>query len=174
MDSLSDMEILAYVAEVQGLVIHQEAYKIPSHSKHYKRSNGKVVCKVCGKKYIYSASMIKHLHRKHNLVEKLYECKVCNVKYPLKTQYISHVRSYNHRNNLGFDLQYSDNPNRCNLCNLSFENSRLYFGHIYSNYHKSRLGLVEVNPEKKTYECGMCGTKFSRRYNLTVHIRNLH
>ncbi|CAH1241410.1 ZNF596 [Branchiostoma lanceolatum] len=114
------------------------------------------VCRLCGKTYTNSASLIRHL-RTHQEGFKL-SCPICgkgfNLSYHLKEHMNVHTKN---------------KPYKCHICGKSFTHSGTLSAHL--KCHKSREGIVA---EYSSFSCRYCSVQFTHIKKYLDHLKVRH
>jgi len=138
--------------------VRKEMKKTSEYRKHFDNDEeGKVNCKLCGKKLVDRAfCMQEHLRFNHTDVFILVKKKAPGRPQPrLYSQYFSEV---------------PDNPAKvlCSLCNTTYSPNNI-IRHI-NNVHS----IFEGGKTKKDYICTFCGKTFKNNWNRQKHENLIH
>ncbi|RZF39647.1 hypothetical protein LSTR_LSTR001168 [Laodelphax striatellus] len=102
------------------------------------------VCSLCGKGFIRSDGLQKHLSRFH-ANERAFECKICNKRY--KGHLLQHMR-----------IHMEEKPHACSYCSMRF-------------VQKSQLTVHErTHSGIRPYRCQICHMAFAHSTALKMHI----
>ncbi|XP_045906501.1 zinc finger protein 260-like isoform X5 [Micropterus dolomieu] len=103
-------------------------------------------CSVCGKRYIWKASLTKH--RRIHSEGKRFSCSVCKKGCSDKSELSIHMRTHT-----------GEKPFICSECGKRF-------GRKHSLDQHSM-----VHTGEKPFSCSVCGRRFAQRIQLTLHLR---
>ena len=132
----------------------QNIFQLKSHYRvHKDKSLQKVTCELCGKFLANKDDMSRHL-RSYHVQEKAHKCSKCEGFFKSKESLRIHVRDRHE-----YVLQ------KCESCDKRFKNLFALKKHVARIHEKSLT---------KSFECNVCGTKFTDKGNLFGHIRNVH
>ncbi|CAB3249246.1 unnamed protein product [Arctia plantaginis] len=112
-------------------------------------------CQECRKKFRFEKSYQKHLQHEHSKLPNSVACDKCHVRCPDEATLLEHTQKVHERNMF-----------LCPHCKKEFVR------HSHVLRHLAQSGCD--GQSASCYSCEVCDAKFSRKDNLTVHIRLQH
>lgn len=122
----------------------------------------KFTCTVCKQEYSRIDRLNKHMKDKHNGKKakkpKFTKCKFCGIRVSRKFDLIRHIRA----------VHFSEKPHKCDDCGEMFA--------VKSNMleHQKCVHNGDAAKAASKFPCPNCDKKFTRRYNLDVHVKTVH
>lgn len=104
----------------------------------------KFECGVCGRKFTKKEHVMQHMLT--HTGESMYTCEVCGKGYSRKKALVKHINIHT-----GDDMEVDDT------------------GSLSSLRHHSEMHPT-VDDHQKKFECGVCGRKFLRKYQVMRHM----
>lgn len=130
------------------LTIHQKQH-LEGEEKTKHKQNNSFICSYCGKVLTSKVSFEGHLRSHTN--EKPFVCKICSKAFNRQITMNVHMR-----------VHTNEKPYNCKICNQRFKQ----ISHL-------RAHLLTHETEKK-FICSVCDFATKHKYNLDIHIRNVH
>ena len=110
-------------------------------------------CPHCEKSYLESAHLKKHIMGVHENKFR-YLCDECDFKTNSSSAFKKHML-----------LHSGETPFKCNVCGKGFRCKW-----VLNNHKDTHL----TDEEKYKFTCQYCGSMFTRKVNMTVHIKSHH
>lgn len=131
--------------------------EIRIHILRMHSSERTLLCQHCGKSYKFMKDLIRHEESAHNGVkrERTHVCQQCDKKFFSSYELTKHMNS----------VHQTLRPYKCDVigCSKAFKQPT----HL-------KVHHAQVHAKKNLYSCVICDKKFSLKYNLTAHTRNVH
>ena len=107
---------------------------------------------MCGYVYKNKIDIDTHMNSYHSdIIKKPYLCNYCKCRFKRKHNLVHHIRTHT-----------GERPYTCGECGDRFKSSSDLYKHMM------------IHTGQKPYVCEYCTKAFNRKYNLNVHIRNIH
>ena len=146
------------------------------HVLAHMENGGHFQCPICGKRYVKSAGLEKHMRRNHSLVKPSFVCEICSASFPRKTSLKWHKRRHaeqrDHKCKICLDgftsagdlklhlrVHDGEKPFQCNICKREF---------------KTRQGVqvhLRTHPDHDELKCPECSAKFTSNSSLKAHLQ---
>lgn len=165
--------------DIENIEIEKNEEQKQNSENSLKNNNMLFDCDVCEMKFSSADQLI--VHRKIHK-NKPYLCTICGRLYAYKFYWDTHLKNHSLMSNETINNSKSDHQNifKCENCKNEYKIKSEWKKHLLlskdccHHYNTNRSKYRSIQTKEDCTKCNICLKTYSNRYNLQVHLKNVH